>query len=269
MKKLHEIRDAVQHKHPLIHCITNPISINQCANAILAVGARPIMAEHPLEVREITKTADALLCNLGNITDARMESMKIALITAKEKEIPTVIDAVGIACSALRRNFLGELLKTGTPTVIKGNYSEIAALYFENYRSSGVDADASLDQNAVSRMAAELAQSYGTVILASGKTDIITDGKRLICGNNGTPRLASVTGTGCMLGALCAAYLSVSRDMDAAVCACSVLGICGQLAQTAPGSGSFMVHLMDGLSTLSAVEFETDISLEEFDLETI
>ena len=72
-----------------------------------------------------------------------------------------------------------------------------------------------------------------------------------------------------MLGALCAAYLSVSRDMDAAVCACSILGICGQLAQTAPGSGSFMVHLMDGLSTLSAVEFETDISLEEFDLETI
>ena len=110
MKKLHEIRDDVQHKHPLIHCITNPISINQCANAILAVGARPIMAEHPLEVREITKTADALLCNLGNITDARMESIKIALITAKEKEIPTVIDAVGIACSELRRNFLSELV---------------------------------------------------------------------------------------------------------------------------------------------------------------
>ena len=127
MKKLHEIREAVRHKQPLIHCITNPISINQCANGILAIGARPMMAEHPKEVREITETAGALMLNLGNITDARMESMKISMLTAKEKNLPVMLDAVGIACSKLRRDYIAELLEINIPTVIKGNYSEITA----------------------------------------------------------------------------------------------------------------------------------------------
>ena len=139
---IHSIRSKVKECHPLIHCITNPISIHQCANAILAVGARPMMAEHPKEVREITESADALLLNLGNITDARMESMMISTKAAKQKGIPIVLDAVGVACSTLRRSFARELLKTVSPTVIKGNYSEISALYHEKYHSVGVDADA-------------------------------------------------------------------------------------------------------------------------------
>ena len=269
MKKLHEIRNAVTCGHPLIHCITNPISINQCANAVLAVGARPVMAEHPGEVREITGTADALLCNLGNITDVRMESMRLSLAAAKEKNIPAVIDAVGIACSKLRHGYLEELMKTASPTVVKGNYSEIAALYSGNYRFPGVDAEASLDKTAVSRMAAELAQSFGTVILASGKTDIVTDGVRMVHIHNGTPQLASVTGTGCMLGALCASYLSVSPEPDAAVCACAVLGVCGQLAETDRGSGSFLRNLMDSLSVLTVTDFEKYLYLEEIGIETI
>ena len=171
MKKLHEIREAVRNQQPLIHCITNPISINQCANGILAIGARPMMAEHPKEVREITETAGALMLNLGNITDARMESMKISMLTAKEKSIPVMLDAVGIACSKLRRDYIAELLEIGIPTVIKGNYSEVFALYHDAYRSSGVDADASINAEAITHAAAELARKYHTTILASGKTD--------------------------------------------------------------------------------------------------
>ena len=112
-------------KKPLIHCITNPISINQCATAILAVGAKPIMAEHPKEVAEITKTADALMLNIGNITDARMEAMPIALREASKKNIPIVLDIVGLACSSLRKSFVNGLMNEAMPTVIKGNYSEI------------------------------------------------------------------------------------------------------------------------------------------------
>ena len=93
------IRKNVEIKKPLIHCITNPISINGCANTILSVGAKPIMAEHPKEVCEITEASDALMLNIGNITDARMESIKLSLKTAKEKEIPVLLDVVGIACS--------------------------------------------------------------------------------------------------------------------------------------------------------------------------
>lgn len=266
---INTIRNKVKETKPLIHCITNPISIHQCANAILAVGALPMMAEHPLEVREITESTDALLLNLGNITDVRMESMKIAAKAAKQKGIPIVLDAVGVACSALRREFASEVLKTVTPTVIKGNYSEINALFCEAYRSAGVDADAALEPDSVSRTAAALAEAKQTVILASGETDIITDGKRLVYGHNGTSQLATVTGTGCMLGALCATYLSANEStaMDAAISACAVLGICGELAKTEAGSGSFMMRLMDALSVLKDTELEAYLKTEERKIE--
>ena len=269
MHELHEIRDAVRKNQPLIHCITNPISINQCANGILAVGARPIMAEHPAEVQEITETAHALMLNLGNITDARMQSMKTSLLTAKRKNIPVILDAVGIACSKLRRDYIVELLKIGIPTVIKGNYSEIYALHHAAYRSSGVDADAAINVDSISNAAAELAQKYHTTILASGKVDIVTDGTRIVHVKNGTPQLSTVTGTGCLLGALCGAYLSVCADMNAAVTACLVLGICGQIAETPRGSGSFMVNLMDALSTLTDEEFEKYKNMEEMHYEKL
>ena len=262
MHKLQAIREAVQKKRPLIHCVTNPISINQCANGILAVGARPIMAEHPAEVREITETADALMLNLGNITDTRIQSMKISLLAAKEKGIPVVVDAVGIACSALRWDYMAQLLNLAAPTVIKGNYSEILALHHAAYRSSGVDADASLCADTMGRAAAELARRHHAVVLASGRVDIVTDGRRSVRIKNGTAQLSGVTGTGCMLGALCGAYLSVCADMDAAVAACVVLGVCGQMAETARGSGSFMANLMDTLSTLTAEALENYMDME-------
>ena len=97
------ILSRIRQNQPLIHCITNPISINQCANAILAVGGRPIMAEHPKEVAEITRTAQGLMLNLGNITDVRMEAIRISGETAFREGIPMLLDAVGIACSGLRR----------------------------------------------------------------------------------------------------------------------------------------------------------------------
>lgn len=262
MTELNDIRKSVKNKRPLIHCITNPISINQCANAILAVGARPIMAEHPLEVREITETADALMLNLGNITDARMQSMRTSLEAAAAKGIPVILDAVGVACSALRRNFLTELLDIARPTVIKGNYSEIYALHHVAYRSAGVDADTSVGVDSISSAAIGLARKYRAVILASGKADVVTDGSHAAYVRNGTPQLSAVTGTGCMLGALCGAYLSACPDMHAAAVACAVLGICGQLAETESGSGSFMFGLMDHLSTLSDEQFTKHINME-------
>lgn len=268
MNPTNEIRRRVRETRPLIHCITNPISINQCANAVLAVGARPIMAEHPKEVREITRTADALMLNLGNITDARMEFMLLSARTAAEKGIPILLDAVGVACSTLRREYIRELLRTATPTVIKGNYSEINALCQEAYHSSGVDADTALGVEALDAAAAELAKRYGCVVLASGKVDIVTDGTRLVHIHNGTAQLSTVTGTGCMQGALCAAYLAVSPGLDAAVTACAMLGVCGQVAETDQGSGSFQRNLMDALSTLSEADLEQYLNLEEMTLET-
>lgn len=265
----HKLRAAVKEHHPLVHCITNPISINQCANAILAVGGRPIMAEHPGEVQEITETADALMLNLGNITDIRMQSMQLSAQTARARRIPILLDAVGVGCSSLRRDFAWKLISDGMPEVIKGNYSEIHALYQKSYRCTGVDADSALKPDTVSQEAAALARRHHTIILASGKTDLVTDGKRLVSVKNGTPLLSGITGTGCMLGALCAAYLAAQPELDAVVCACGVLGICGQLAETSQGTGSFQAGLFDALSTLTDADMEHYLALEESNIETI
>lgn len=266
---IRNIQNTVRDQQPLIHCITNPISINQCANAILAVGARPMMAEHPKEAAEITRTARALMLNLGNITDVRMGSMLISAETALEQGIPFLLDAVGIACSTLRREYVRELLNTAVPAVIKGNYSEIQALYRDSYRSSGVDADPGLDIPALDHAAVALARSLETIILASGKVDIVTDGTRLYHIHNGTPRLSQITGTGCLQGALCAAYLSAMPGLDAVITGCAVLGICGELAQTDRGTGTFLCNLMDRLSTLTDAEIEEHLDLEEISIEEI
>lgn len=268
-QKVADLLASIRQKAPLIHCITNPISINQCANAILAVGARPMMAEHPREVAEITQTAHALLLNLGNITDVRMESIRISGETAAKASIPIVLDAVGVACSRLRRSYMDELLSLITPTVIKGNYSEICSLCEDGYRCSGVDADSSLDVSSIDRCAAELARKTNSIILASGKVDIVTNGQRSVHIRNGTAQLSAVTGTGCMLGALCAAYLSADPSIDAVIAACALMGISGERAETHSGSGTFFVNLMDALSTLTAEDICSGISKEEHFIEYI
>lgn len=268
-RAIHNIRKAVRERQPLIHCITNPISINQCANAILAIGARPMMAEHPKEVSEITRTAQALMLNLGNITDARMKSILLSAQSAREQNIPFLLDVVGIACSSLRREYVKDLLNIAMPTVIKGNYSEIQALYRDSYRSSGVDADSGLEINTIDHAAISLARSLGTVILASGKVDIVTDGNRLYHIHNGTSLLSQVTGTGCLQGALCASYLSAKPGIEAVITGCSVLGIGGELAQTDRGTGTFLCHLMDKLSTITDAEIEQNLNMEELTIEEI
>ncbi len=263
MKRIAEIRKSVFEKKPLVHSITNPISISQCANAVLAVGARPIMAEHPNEVWGITDTADALMLNLGNITDARMKSMLISAKRAKEKGIPIVLDAVGTACSALRREYALNLMKIAAPTVIKGNYSEIRALYDAEYRAQGVDAEGSLDIDSVRALSLELSKKYGRIIFATGEKDIITDGKKLIYVNNGVVQLSRVTGTGCMLGALCATFMTSGAGIDAVIAAAVFFGICGELSQTEKGNGTFMVNLMDNLSAVSDNLIEKYAKVEE------
>ena len=267
--EINVIRNSVYEKKPLIHCITNPISINQCANAVLSSGARPIMAEHPLEVAEITQTASALMLNIANITDVRMKSIKTASDTAQKYNIPSVLDIVGISCSQLRRNYVHELLDIHIPTVIKGNYSEICALCDDKYRSAGVDSHSSATFQKTLDSAVFSARKYNTVILASGKSDIVTDGKRVAYIHNGSPRLAEITGTGCMQGALTAVYLSVADGFHAAVTACTVMGICGELASCKEGTGSFYTALLDSLSLLRNADIEKYIKLEETTLEKI
>ena len=267
-EKINEVRKRLRTERPLIHAITNPISMNLCANVVLGLGARVVMAEHPREVAKITKTANALLLNLGNISDSRMEAMKISGAVSKANGIPVALDIVGCGCSALRRQFAKELIRDACPMIIKGNYSEIKALYDDEYSSIGIDSEF-VDESEMIRICKELAIRHNAVILASGKRDVVTDGKRVALVKNGCSQMASVTGTGCMLGAVCTTLLSVADAFDAGVTACAVCGICGETAQTQKGSGSFLNNLLDNISTLTDETVGKYLRLERMNYEEV
>ncbi len=223
------------------------------------------MAEHPKEVYEITETASSVMLNIGNITDARMSSIKISATCCKKKNIPFVLDIAGYACSSLRREYVNDLLKIAVPNIIKGNYSEIKAL-LGDYTSAGVDSE-NISVAEIEKVSAILSRKHKTVILASGKTDIITDGKMLFRVINGTEKLSSVTGTGCMQGALCGAFMSAGEPIYSALSAAVIMGICGENAKTDKGNGTFMVSLMDKLSTITNSEIEEKIRMEKINIE--
>ena len=231
----------------LIHCITNPISMNQCANAILALGAKPIMAEHPDEVMEITSTASSLLLNLGNITDSRISSMRLALKEASATGIPVTLDAVGAACSSLRKTLVRLFLSSGKFACIKGNYSEILALYDDRYRSEGVDAKEGIEDELIRRAVLELSKTHNCIVAATGKVDLIASNGGIEEVTGGSAQLSQVTGTGCMLGAIIATYLAEENSFQSVVDACSFFKKCGEKAATDKGPGTFMVNLMDAI----------------------
>lgn len=254
------MRSKVSKMAPLIHCITNPISIHDCANIVLAAGGRPMMAEHPAEVAEITVTARALALNLGNITDARSQSVLIAGKAAMESHIPVIMDMVGIGCSHFRRDILEAFLKqrvAGAPLILKGNMSELKTLAGAQTRVSGVDVSPEDVLNTENlRETADLAKGtarkYGAVVLASGKRDLVTDGEYTFLIDNGSEMMGRITGSGCMLNVLTATYLSAGEPLLAAVGACIVLGICGEMAaENSRGPGTFQAAFLDALYQIS------------------
>lgn len=268
LSQLEPILTYIQQEAPLIHCITNPISINDCANILLAIGARPIMAEHPDEVAEITAIAKGLALNLGNITDARMASMKISAGAAKDKGIPFVLDLVGISCSRLRQKYAKELLQIAVPDIIKGNISELRTLLgLPTTPGMGVEAgqkEMVTKENALeyARIFQKQAREYHTLLLATGPIDLVVSSEEAYIIANGSNALASITGTGCMNNVLAGACLAgvhgissqATNNTLAAILSCLLLGIAGENIQDIylnQGPGSFHYSLIDSISKLT------------------
>lgn len=265
------MRAEVQEKKPLIHSITNPISINDCANAVLALGAKPIMAEHPKEAAGITALAQALTVSLANITDARAESMMLSGKSAVQTGcIPAVIDVVGVTCSPFRMALAQEFIQKCRPAVIKGNVSEMKAIAGVQFEVAGIDVgqqDAVTRQNTAGRrqMAAIIknyAARVNAVVMASGEVDIISDGRTVYFVENGTENLAKVTGTGCMLNCITGVYLSAGRPLYAAVLAAVTLGIAGELADAGSGLGSYHIGLLDALSCMTDTQIQERMCIQ-------
>lgn len=252
----------LQNDRPLVHCLTNNITINDSANVLLSIGARPIMAEHPKEVAYVTGIADSLLINIGNITDSRIESIFIAGRTARDRGIPIVFDPVGVSCSPLREQLTEDILSRLKPTVLKGNMSEIKKIAKIKNDSRGVDVGAADLTTAQTlrdniEIVRSLAQKLDCTVVATGAVDIIATADCLYTPANGSDYLAQLTGTGCMVGAILAAYCTVTDSVRAALLSLSRFNVAGEDAEryilsNGSGLGTFKVKLFDGISTIDA-----------------
>jgi hydroxyethylthiazole kinase len=244
---LHRLREA----KPLIHQITNYVVMNETANATLALGALPVMAHAREEVEEMAAIAGALVLNIGTLSPHWVDAMIAAGKVANEREIPVVLDPVGVGATRYRTETAQRILDEVRVTVLRGNAGEVATLVGVEAEVRGVESiDAGGD---AAELAARAGQSLGLVAAVTGPVDHVSDGGRTIAIENGDPMLATITGTGCISSALTGCFLAVNADrpLEAAAEALVALGVAGEdAARDAKGPGSFHVGLYDALAAL-------------------
>lgn len=253
----------IRQKNALTHCITNSVTINDCANAVLAIGGSPFMAEDGEELEEVVTIADVLVINIGKLSKTQIESMKISAKTANETNTPIVLDPVGVGVTELRNKTTLDLIENYGITAIRGNISEIKAIakligvLDESNTAKGVDVNANdiiTEENlkANGDLIKELAAKLNTVILASGPIDILTDGKITIAIDNGDDMMPLITGSGCMLSSIVGSCIGGSNPLEGSLVAILAMNIAGEKARAKvdekdEGTGSFRAYLIDYL----------------------
>jgi hydroxyethylthiazole kinase len=241
---------AVGEQQPLVHCLTNIVVAQFTANALLAVGASPAMVENAEESGVFAGVAAAVLVNLGTLSAEREAAMHAAAASADVHGRPWVLDPVAVGALAHRTAFAENLLKLH-PAVVRANPSEVMSLAGSRAAGRGVDSLAGSEE-ALSA-ATSLARQRGSVVAVSGAVDYVTDGIDVVAVPGGSPLLAQITGTGCALGALVAAFLAVESDaLLAAASASAVFKMAGERAAVGePGPGTFAVSLLDEMAALT------------------
>ncbi len=254
-KQITSLITEVRNKKPLIHNITNYVTVNDCANVILAIGASPIMADDINEAGDITSISSALVINIGTLNKRTVESMILSGKKANEKGIPVIFDPVGAGASKLRNEVTKTILDEVKISVLRGNLSEIAYIAGLNATTKGVDAsEADIESNDSTAVAKKAAVKLGCIVALTGAIDVISDGKNLVTISNGHKMLSDVTGTGCMTTALVGSFCGAERDyFKAAVAGVAVMGIAGELAYEAAGhkgTGSYHIAIIDSISKM-------------------
>jgi hydroxyethylthiazole kinase len=252
---------------PLVHNITNYVTVNDCANALLAIGASPIMADDMEEAADITSISSALVINIGTLNQRTIASMLAAGKRANERGIPVVLDPVGAGASRLRNETVRKILEQVKIAVLRGNISEVSFVAGLDVSTKGVDAsDSDAKHDAVS-VAKTVAEQLGCTAAVTGAVDVISDGKRTAEIRNGHPMLGRVTGTGCMTSALVGAFAGACGDrFTAAVAGIAAMGIAGEIAFEQAGSagtGSFHIAVIDALSRLDGKLVERMAKIDE------
>ena len=262
-----EMLENVRKACPLIHNITNYVTVNDCANVLLACGGSPIMADHAEEAEDITTICGGLNINIGTLNQRTIPAMHKAGRKANELGHPVVLDPVGAGASGLRTQTAKDLIENIRFTVIRGNISEIKALALGTGGARGVDADVA-DQVTKENLpqavafAKEFARETGAVIAITGAIDIVADGEKAYCIYNGHPMMSSITGTGCQLSAITAAYVTANPEtpLEAAAAAVCLMGVCGEKAHARlteqDGNAAYRNHIIDAVFRLTGDELE-------------
>ena len=266
--------ENVRTSTPLVHCITNYVTVNDCANALLACGGSPIMSDEPEDVVDITTICGGLVLNIGTLNKQTIAGMRAAGKRASELGHPIVLDPVGAGASALRTATASEILDTMDVAVIRGNMSEIKAVAGASAATRGVDVnpdDVVTDENlaASAAFAKELAKKTGAIIAITGAIDIVANDERAFAIRNGNAIMGKITGAGCMLSCLVGAYSVANKEnmFEGVVAAIAGEGLCGQIAAErmteADGNGSFRTYLLDAMYNLDAATLADGALVQE------
>lgn len=270
-KEIADLNVLIRAKSPLVHNITNYVTVNDCANVTLALGASPIMADDILEVEEITSMASALVINIGTLNQNTLESMILAAKRANKLNIPVVFDPVGASISRLRQNAVKRILDEVRIAVIKGNLSEIAYISGMDIQAKGVDAvtDGVID---TVEIANSVANKYHCTVGITGETDIISDGTKSVKIYNGKSEMQKITGTGCMISSMIGAYAAVSdnyfTDTVAGILMMSLAGDIAYETYLKNGSGSYLVKIIDTLGKIDETTIMNNARISNCGFET-
>ncbi len=258
--------DTLKCQHPLVHCIPNLVTANDCANLALAVGASPMMAVAQEEIDDITAASRSIVINTGTPDSEKLKGCILWGRAAMKAGVPIVLDPVGIGASRWRLHSIRGLLDAFTPTILRVNMGEALALLRQEGGEKGVDSTGDFTRRQRQETATTLALHSHSTVLLSGPEDIVSDGRDCWCISGGSPLSANITGTGCMLSMLCGAFAAVTADpAEASVLASSFWKVCSALAQQAAagrGSGSYHMALMDAASTLTTADFAVKATVE-------
>lgn len=272
-RQIAELVERIRYQNPLVHNITNYVTVNDCANILLAIGASPIMADDIREAAQITSISKALVINTGTLNERTVESMIASGRRANELNIPVVFDPVGAGASEFRNETVLRILDEVKVSILRGNLSEISWISGCESTTKGVDSAEEDEKNDRVAVAMAAARKYGCVVAITGKIDIVTDGSRVVKLMNGTARLSKITGTGCMTTALTGAFAAVTNSMlDAAAAAILTMSIAGELAQgeivkvygtKSPMLGLFHMGIMDAVSCMDHEIIQERMKIED------
>ena len=264
--------EQIRRAAPLVHCITNYVTVNDVANVLLAIGARPVMADDPAEAEEITARAAGLCLNIGTLNARTIPSMHAAGKRARALAHPVVLDPVGAGASVLRTETALHLLNEVRPTAVRGNISEIRTLAVGTGTTAGVDADAAdavTEENlpAATALVKDFAARQGCIVAVTGAIDLVTDGTDCYVVRNGRPEMGRVTGTGCQLSALLAAALACVPESALAAAAATValMGTAGELAWERmgerDGNAAYRTKMIDAIYRMTTSELTARMNI--------